>query len=152
MADYSFITKWKFEEPIEAVWDEIYHPERWPDWWKYVENASEIQKGDDLGIGSKWKYTWKTRLFYKFTFLVETNIVDPPFRLEGIAKGDLEGIGKWLLEYKSGYTVVKYEWVVKTNKSWMNLLAPVAYIFFKWNHSTVMEEGYKGLKKKLKKK
>ena len=107
MTDYSFITRWKFEEPIEVVWDEIYHPERWPAWWKYVVNASEIQKGDDLGIGSLWKYTWKTRLFYKFTFVVETNIVDPPFRLEGTAKGDLEGTGKWLLEHEGGITTVK---------------------------------------------
>ena len=149
MADYSFVTKWKFNEPIDPVWDEIYHPERWPVWWKYVENASEIKKGDDLGVGSLWKYTWKTRLFYKFTFIVETTLVEPPNRLEGIARGDLEGTGKWYLGTNGNYTTVIYEWSVRTNKLWMNLLAPVVFPFFKWNHNTVMDEVYRGLKMQL---
>lgn len=150
MAEYSFITLWEFREPIESVWDEIYHPERWPGWWEYIVSTSEIKKGDDIGIGSLWEYTWKTRLFYKFTFIVETTRVEPPFRLEGKTRGDLEGTGKWTLYQEDEYTKVIYEWNVKTNKSWMNFLAPVAYPFFKWNHDTVMDKGFKGLKNKLK--
>jgi len=149
MAEYSFITEWEFDAPIESVWDEIYNPGSWPEWWDYVERATEIKKGDDLGVGSLWIYRWKTRLFYSFTFYVETYLVQPPYRLEGNASGDLEGTGKWSLSEENGYTKVVYEWKVRTNKSWMNILAPIAYPFFKWNHTTVMDNGYKGLKYKL---
>ena len=68
MAEYSFTTTWEFDKPIEEVWNEIYHPENWPEWWDYVIRAAEIKKGDDLGVGSLWIYRWKTRLFYSFTF------------------------------------------------------------------------------------
>ncbi len=149
MAEYSFKTIWEFNSPIEKVWDEIYHPEIWPEWWDYVERAVEIKKGDGLGVGSLWIYRWKTRLYYSFTFYVETYLVEPPNKLEGNASGDLEGKGKWALSEKDGITTVTYEWNVKTNKSWMNLLAPIAYPFFKWNHKTVMDNGYKGLKTRL---
>ena len=149
MTDYSFTTLWQFNEPIEAVWDEICHPERWPQWWKYVEDAQELEPGDDLGIGSIWKYSWKTKLFYKFSFIVETVLLEPPYRLEGLSRGDLEGSGKWYLESSDNKTTVRYKWIVKTNKMWMNLLYPVAYPLFKWNHNSVMDEGFKGLSKKL---
>ena len=150
MAEYSFITEWKFDAPIESVWDEIYDPGSWPEWWKYVEHTEKILDGDDLGVGSLWKYRWRTVLYYKFTFIVETTFVELPLRLEGVAKGDLEGTGKWFLEEKGNATCVRYEWNVKTNKAWMNLIAPLAKPFFKWNHDTVMKEGYRGLGKRLK--
>ena len=149
MAEYSFTTLWKFNSPIEDVWDEIYSPETWPEWWVYVLETQELRKGDELGIGSLWKYRWKTRLFYSFSFVVETTVVEPPLRLKGIASGDLEGTGTWQLESDGKNTKVSYEWNVNTTKSWMNYLAPVAYPLFKWNHNAVMEEGYRGLTKKL---
>jgi len=86
------------------------------------------------------------------SLVVQTVLVEPPFRLEGISKGDLEGSGKWRLERLDNQTSVRYDWVVKTNKKWMNLLYPVAYPFFKWNHNSVMDEGFKGLRKRLNRK
>ena len=47
MAEYSFTTTWEFNNTIEEVWNEIYHPGNWPEWWDYVERAAEIKKGDD---------------------------------------------------------------------------------------------------------
>ncbi len=149
MAEYSFITTWKFNSPINRVWDEIFDPGSWPEWWNYVDSTREIKKGDKLGIGSLWDYTWKTRLFYKFSFTVETTVVEPPCRLVGNASGDLEGTGIWTLTQEHNSTKVIYVWNVKTNKSWMNILAPLAYPFFKWNHTVVMDNGYKGLKTRL---
>ena len=30
MADYAFLTEWRIEAPLEAVWEAIYHSEGWP--------------------------------------------------------------------------------------------------------------------------
>jgi hypothetical protein len=32
MADYKFITIWRFKSPQEKVWDLIFHSENWPEW------------------------------------------------------------------------------------------------------------------------
>ena len=31
MAEYHFVSTWQIQAPIERVWEEIYHTERWPD-------------------------------------------------------------------------------------------------------------------------
>ena len=85
MTEYSFSTLWKFREPIESVWDELFHTERLP--------------------------------------------------------------GRGALSEKGEETTIKYEWNVRTNKSLMNFLAPVAHPFFNWNHDTVMDKGSNRVKK-----
>jgi hypothetical protein len=35
MTDYSFVSSWRLQAPIDQVWEEIFHTERWPSWWKY---------------------------------------------------------------------------------------------------------------------
>ena len=30
MAEYHFVSTWQIQAPIERVWEEIYHAERWP--------------------------------------------------------------------------------------------------------------------------
>ena len=29
--EYKFVTVWKTDAPLEKVWNEIYHSERWPE-------------------------------------------------------------------------------------------------------------------------
>jgi hypothetical protein len=52
VSDYEFVTVWRFDAPLERVWDEIKHSENWSDWWKGVIRVVELQAGDDDGIGS----------------------------------------------------------------------------------------------------
>ena len=47
MAEYAFLTTWLLESPREPVWEAIYDQERWPEWWRGVEEAEELQPGDD---------------------------------------------------------------------------------------------------------
>jgi hypothetical protein len=32
MTDYHFVSTWRLQAPIEQVWEEIVHSERWPSW------------------------------------------------------------------------------------------------------------------------
>ena len=149
MHGYKFITNWKFNTDIEKVWDEITNPEDWSIWWKYVEQTTLIKPGNSDGTGSIWKYKWSSRLPYSLSFNVETIKVDKPYFIEGVANGDLQGVGKWYLESDGNNTRVKYEWMVETNKFWMKLLAPIARPIFEWNHDAVMKQGEIGLKNYL---
>jgi len=149
MRAYEFVTIWRVKAPIESVWNEIYHSEKWPAWWQGVESVSEIRKGDGNGVGSIHRYTWKSKLPYRLSFDMETVRIEPPRLLEGIARGELQGRGLWQLSTEGDETLVRYDWRVETTKQWMNLLAPMARPLFEWNHDVVMSWGAKGLAARL---
>ena len=149
MKTYSFVTIWRVKAPIERVWNEIYHSENWPTWWKGVESVVERHKGDERGVGSIHRYTWKSKLPYRLSFDMETIRIEPPQLLEGIAIGELQGRGLWQLTTEGDETIVRYDWNVETTKRWMNLLSPIARPLFEWNHNVVMGWGAEGLEKRL---
>ena len=114
-----------------------------------MENVVEVRKGDERGVGSVHRYTWKSKLPYRLSFDMQTTRVEPPLLLEGIAIGELEGRGLWQLSTDGSDTIVRYDWNVATTKRWMNLLSPIALPLFEWNHNVVMSWGVEGLGKRL---
>ena len=149
MKVYEFVTVWRVAAPIETVWNEIYHSEDWPSWWKGVESVIELEKGDASGVGSVRRYTWKSKLPYRLTFNMKAIRVEPPTSLEGIASGELDGRGLWTLSSSGSETIARYDWQVQTTKAWMNLLAPIARPAFNWNHDIIMGWGAEGLSRRL---
>ena len=149
MPAYTFVTHWRFEAPIAVVWDEIQHSERWPQWWPSVMAVTELQKGDERGVGAVRRFRWRGALPYTLTFDMKTTIVERPVRLEGIATGELSGRGRWTLINEGSATSVRYDWEVDANKLWMRLLHPIARRLFEWNHDIVMKRGQEGLRAKL---
>jgi uncharacterized protein YndB with AHSA1/START domain len=145
MGEYRFLTTWLLEADREQVWEAIYDSERWPEWWKGVEEAEKLEEGDENGVGQYGRYVWKARLPYRVEFRIRTTRVERPRLLEGDATGELAGMGRWNLFEQDGVTAVIYEWYVHTTKAWMNALAPVARPAFKSNHDYVMRNGGRGL-------
>lgn len=150
MPAYSFLTTWLIEAERERVWEAIYDSERWPEWWRGVEEAERLVDGDPSGVGQVGRYLWRSRLPYPVRFEITTTRVERPTLLEGEADGELAGVGRWrLFEHAppdaGPATAVIYEWNVRTTKAWMNLLAPVAKPVFRWNHDWVMRNGGAGL-------
>jgi hypothetical protein len=130
---------------FQAIWDS----ERWPSWWRGVESVVKLEEGDEEGVGSLGRYVWKSRLPYRLEFETRTTRVERPYLLEGEADGELAGTGVWRVFEQDGVTAVVYDWNVRTTAAWMNLFAPVARPFFKWNHDVVMRWGGEGLSKLL---
>jgi hypothetical protein len=149
MAEYRFLTTWLLEAERERVWDAIYDSERWPEWWKGVEEATKLEEGDEDGVGQFGRYVWKARLPYRVEFFIRTTKVERPQLMEGDATGELAGMGRWNLFEQDGVTAVIYEWYVQTTKAWMNALAPLARPAFKSNHDYVMRNGGRGIAKLL---
>jgi hypothetical protein len=145
VAEYRFLTTWLLEAEREPIWDAIYDSERWPEWWKGVLEAEELEEGDETGVGRYGRYIWKSKLPYKLEFFVRTTKVKKPHLLEGDAKGELAGVGRWRLFEQDGATAVLYEWNVHTTRAWMNLLTPIARPIFAVNHDYVMRNGGVGI-------
>jgi hypothetical protein len=76
---------------------------------------------------------------------MRTTVLDEPHRIEGIASGELNGTGQWQLSESRPTTRVIYLWKVRTEKAWMNRLAPILAPVFAWNHNAVMRVGGRGL-------
>lgn len=149
MADYSFLTIWKFDAPIDRMWDAIYDVTRYPEWWKYVARVERIKPGDEHGVGESGRMEWKTALPYRLSFETRATRVEPPHVLESVATGELEGNGRWELSEDAGGTTVRYEWHVRTTKPWMRFLDPIARPAFVWNHDVLMSEGGEALARRL---
>jgi hypothetical protein len=149
MADYSFVTLWRFRSPLEPVWESIYRSEEWPAWWRGVERVERVEEGDDRGVGALQLYTWRSKLPYRLAFRMRLTRVEPLALIEGEAVGELTGRGRWRFTREGDVTRVQYDWNVSTTKPWMNLLAPLARPVFKWNHDVVMNWGGDGLARKL---
>ena len=150
VSDYEFVTVWNFDAPIERVWNEIKHSEKWNEWWKGVLRVVELKPGDDDGLGSVRRSTWKSALPYKLEFDSEIIRIDHLRAIEARAFGELDGSGLWqFFDDGNGKTRVQYDWRVKTTRKWMNVLAPVAKPFFRWNHNVIMSWGEEGLRKRL---
>lgn len=150
MTYYEFTTVWRFDAPLEKVWEAVKHSETWPEWWKGVLKVVELKEGDPEGVGSIRRSTWKSKLPYTLEFDSEILRVEPMTVIEARAFGELEGTGLWTFSQENDQTTrVQYDWRVKTTKRWMNLIAPLAKPFFKWNHDAIMNWGGAGLARKL---
>lgn len=149
MAEYAFLTAWRVAAPRDAVFAVVHDSERWPEWWRGVEEVVKVEDGDDEGRGSLGRYVWKSFLPYRLEFEMRIVEVDRPRYMEGHAVGELAGTGTWWLHEDGGATTVLFEWRVRTTRAWMNLLAPVARPIFKWNHDWVMRQGGRGLARRL---
>jgi len=149
MADYCFVTVWRFGAPLAPVWDLIYDSENWPAWWRGVERVERLKDGGADRVGCVHRYTWKSRLPYRLKFDMRLTRVEPLSVIEGEAVGELRGTGRWQFNDGGDVTTVRYDWRVETTKAWMNLLAPLARPLFEWNHDAVMAWGAEGLSRKL---
>jgi uncharacterized protein YndB with AHSA1/START domain len=147
MAAYRFLTTWLLEAPRERVFEAIHDQERWPEWWRGVEEAEELRKGEEGGdgVGSVSRLVWRSRLPYRVEFEVTTKTVERPHLMEGEAVGELSGTGRWRLFEQGRVTAVLYEWDVRTTRAWMNLVAPLARPVFERNHDWVMARGGEGI-------
>ncbi len=149
MREYAFLTEWSFQAPLVAVWELIERADEWPTWWRGVLESSELRPGDADGVGSIRRTTWKSRLPYKLTFNSEIIRVEKHRAIELRAFGELDGWGLWTFGGNPHQTTVSYDWRVRTDKTWMNLLAPVTGPLFRWNHDVIMRWGEEGLRRRL---
>jgi hypothetical protein len=149
MHDYHFLTLWKLAAPQVAVCQAIEDSLAWPQWWPGVEQVEELTPGDAEGIGSIRRYTWKGRLPYRLTFDIRVTRALRRHMVEGIASGDVEGVGCWHFAAEGDNTLVRYEWKVRPALRWMRLLSPLASPVFRWNHDLLMRQGGIGLARRL---
>jgi uncharacterized protein YndB with AHSA1/START domain len=149
MAEYHFVTTFEIEAPIEQVWLALRNVDDYATWSSGMIHAQQLEAGANDGVGDRIRYKVKGRLPYTLAYDAMVVQVAPPRVLELRAIGELEGVGRWTLSQHGKATTAQYTWDVRTNKRWMNLVAPLARPIFKWNHDGVMRDAGHGLARYL---
>ena len=146
---FDLVSEWTLASPPERVWEELTRPETWPSWWRAVRKVELLKDGDENGIGAVRRFTWGTALPYTLSFEMTATRVEPMTIIEGRARGELDGVGRWTLAPAGTGTHVRYDWMIDITIPWQVALAPLLRPMFAWNHNVVMSWGYAGLKKRL---
>ena len=146
---FDLTSEWRFATPVERIWAELIDADSWPQWWRAVKRVELIADGDRDGIGAVRRFTWGTALPYQLSFDMTATRIEPMQLLEGRARGELDGTGRWTLRPDAGGTHVRYDWQIDIMRPWQVALAPVLRPLFAWNHNVVMGWGYEDLKTRL---
>lgn len=149
MPTYEFLTVWKLDASLEKVYSVIHNSDSYHLWWKGQSAVLRIKSGDPQGVGAVVKFRTRSWLPYYLSYTGTVKDVVPLKKISGTTVGELEGTGEWTFEGGDSMTIVTYHWVVKTNLTWMNILAPLLRPIFVWNHNIVMQWGGEGLAKFL---
>jgi hypothetical protein len=144
MAAYSFVTQWRFQAPIERVWDALNTPERYAEWWPCILEYRKLNP-EITGVGAQAERVVKGRLPYSLRYRTTITRHEEPHEIAYDAEGQLLGRGRFVLCQEGGWTHVIFYWDVRTTGFWMNALAPLLKRLFAWNHNWVMAQGEKGL-------
>ncbi|MEO6012792.1 MAG: SRPBCC family protein [Devosia sp.] len=150
---FDLVSDWYFDTPVERIWAELITPEAWPDWWRAVKKVEVLSEGDTIGVGAVRRFTWGTALPYTLSFNMTATKIEPMRLIEGEARGELDGLGRWTLtpEGQGQGTHVRYDWMVDVTKPWQVALSPILRPVFAWNHNIVLGWGQDDLKTRLRK-
>jgi uncharacterized protein YndB with AHSA1/START domain len=145
MAKYQFITIWRFDQPIERVWEAINKAEDYPQWWPNILYYRCLTPDNPRGVGAEGERAVRGFLPYSLKYTTTITKSEAPRDLTYDAAGDLVGDGRFLLKEVGGKTEVFLFWNVSTQGFWLNRLAPLFKWLFAWNHNQVMRSGERGL-------
>lgn len=147
--DFVLLSRWRIAAPVRAVWQSLSDSQGWPLWWPYVRSVRLLRQDSRGEVGSERRIEWGSALGYGLTLDVTTTRIVKDREIEGIAHGDLDGVGLWRLDSDGNVTLVTYRWAVSLRKPWMRQLLPVLRPVFAWNHNAVMRAGARGLARHL---
>lgn len=148
-SEYHLLTIWRIAAPLAQVYDVIGDSMHWPEWWPGAEKVEQTVAGESNGINSIRRYSWQGDLPYPVTFEVRATRIEALVAIEGFARGDLEGTGRWHFADDGEACIVRYEWHVRCTRWWMRLLAPLARRMFIRNHVRLMTQGAEGLARRV---
>ena len=139
MAQFELTTEWRIRSSLGKAWEALSHSERWPQWWRGLECVVELDAGGKDGIGNLRRFSWKGMLPYQLTVDIRTTRIEPLRLIEGVASGDVTGVGIWVFAQEDELSVIRFTWNVRMETFWMKILACAARQLVCWNHYKVME-------------
>jgi hypothetical protein len=147
---YRFVTHWRLGARCEDVSDVLEDTDRIARWWPSVyRECTILERGGEHGLGRRVAVT--TKGFLPYLIRWEFTVVEQhyPNGSRIVAKGDLEGEGRWTLRQDGDETAVTYEWTVNANHAFIRHFSWLLRPLFAANHNWTMTQGLRGLRNEL---
>lgn len=146
---YELTSVWHVPAPRQECWDVLGDPRMtWPRWWRGVE-ALEVRPASGT-TGSAARLRFRSPAGYALVLDLVVGEATPPERVRIHVDGDLRGHGDvHLTAPEPGATRVDVRWHVRTTRTWMNVVGPVAAPAFALAHAAMMRAGERGLRRHL---
>jgi uncharacterized protein YndB with AHSA1/START domain len=141
---FLLITTWKFDAPIEAVWERITDSASFTEWWPGFERA-EVR--GDGGVGTLARYRVRGDFGLVFDLVMRVDEIREPELLRLTSRGGLVGTGEWRLTSDGPATRVTYAWDVEPSNRFLRGLSriPALRRRMERSHDGVMEAGGRNL-------
>jgi hypothetical protein len=149
MTQYRALTEWRIDASVDRVWDVLLLAREWPTWWRGFRSVTQLDPGDDSGIGMVLQQRWRSLLPYTLTLDLEVTRVERHRLLEGRTSGDMEGLCRWTFEADGNGSIVRFLMAVEPTRAWMKLPLPFARQVFALNYGAIMRWGGEGLARLL---
>jgi len=147
-AAYRFLDRWVVPYPIDAVYDAVGEPARYPEWWNDVFLAAEGDTGPPEP-GKRISVLARGFLPYRIRFTMECVEAERPTRIRSVLTGDFDGSGEWRLHEDGEVTHCELDWRPTVNKPFVRELTPVLRPLFRANHAWTMRRGQKRILERL---
>ena len=140
---YIFQSRWDLDAPLDDVFVVLGDVGAYPQWWSEVRDV----RTKDHHTG---ELRCRSLLPYNLRFTTTPSKIDPESGvLEATLVGDLNGFSRWSLTAHATGTIAQFDEDVTTNKTLLNVLAPIGRAAFVLNHRLMMNHGETGLRKYL---
>lgn len=140
LTHYVFRSVWHVRTPFEDVWEVLSDVTTYADWWPEVRSVTPMGDG-------RYRMVARSLLPYELRFVSEE---DPTDRGRGVIdarlSGDLVGTARFSITEEGEWCRIVYDQEVDTNRTLLNVLAPVARLPFVYNHTLMMRHGEAGLR------
>lgn len=148
--EYAFRTEWVVDGTSEEVYRIIEDTPAFARWWPSVWLKVEtLDKGDEHGLGSSYRYTTKGWLPYLLHWTSRTIEKKFPTRIALEASGDFVGSGVWTFTPDGSRVVMVYDWRLTADKPLLKYLSFLLKPVFSFNHRWAMDRGLESLKLEL---
>jgi hypothetical protein len=146
---YGFNNFWRVNAPLELIWHEVIHYERWPAWCAGLKKVESLGSFGALEKGNHIRSIWKGSLPYTLTFDAVLEEFIPYSFLAFKVSGDLYGQGVCHFKSCPGNTAIHFEWNVSPTKLWMRMSSLVARSVFMENHNLIIEQAITGFTQRV---
>jgi Polyketide cyclase / dehydrase and lipid transport len=147
-AEYRFLDRWVVPHEIDAVYEVVGDPLRYPEWWSDVFVSAQGDPGPPQ-VGNRTTVLARGFLPYHLRFSLETTEAERPRRILSRLVGDFEGSGEWRLHEDGSATVCELDWRPIVNKAGVRQLTPVLRPLFRANHNWTMKRGQQHILERL---
>ena len=137
MTPFRFDRTWRFDVPVDRLWDALADTSRFPEWFPWLE-------ADDLGplkSGTVARFRVDPPLPYRLNLSVAILDVVPQESVATQVSGDLSGPARLEVEADGETSTARLEWSLVVRRPALVVLERIARPVMVWGHDAVVSRG-----------